>query len=179
MNVKTFHGIHYDYIDLDPNEDLLKHLSKNTLSPFKNLGQHSFQSFQENFPSLKFYKNNTNRVLKYLLTNAPFLLKLNSNSSKNSNIRYCPLCLSEEIPYFRMHWRFGYYTACVKHQILMHNSCPNCTEPIQFFNTKALIHECQSCHADLRLAPQIPAQVDAIKVFHKAFWEKKFDNFWF
>lgn len=172
MDVKTLHGIHYDYIDLDPNEDLLNHLSKNTLIPIQNLMHHSFQLFKDHFPSLNSNFNDVNRVLKYPLTKPPFLLKLYSNSSKNSNVRYCPLCLSEEIPYFRIYWRFGYYTACVKHKILMQNTCPICSKPIQFFNTKSHIHECQSCHADLRLAPQIPTQVDAIKVFHEAFWEK-------
>ncbi|MFX1295808.1 MAG: TniQ family protein [Promethearchaeota archaeon] len=172
MNVENLHSIHYDYIDLDPGDDLLVHLSKNTLIPINLLKEHSFQSFSNNFPALRKQVKNDYRILKYPLTNPQFLLKFYSNSSKISNIRYCPLCLAEEIPYFRLYWRFGYYTACIKHQILMHNTCPECNKPIQYFNTKVLINECQACKTDLSLAPQFPIKIDAIQIFHDAFWKK-------
>jgi hypothetical protein len=42
---------------------------------------------------------------------------------------YCPLCLGESIPYFRLDWRLAFNTVCPEHSILYRDSCPHCRHP--------------------------------------------------
>ena len=50
---------------------------------------------------------------------------------RNKRFRFCPLCLKEdEIPYFRMEWRFKLCVSCPIHKCLLEDSCDSCQNPI-------------------------------------------------
>lgn len=68
---------------------------------------------------------------------------------------YCPMCLAEdEIPYFRLAWRFGFVYACIKHGVTLHDSCPQCGSapwpagcgvPAHTHPSFLSLHRCWSC----------------------------------
>lgn len=47
-------------------------------------------------------------------------------------LQFCPKCLDEDVSYYRMNWRFSFYTFCPKHSCLLQNRCPACNNPISF-----------------------------------------------
>lgn len=77
-------------------------------------------------------------------------------------LQYCPCCLAEDgkMPYFRKHWRLGFFTSCVFHAVQLHDRCPECNKPIGISRvhkrTDKLIYHpediayCQHCGFDLR-----------------------------
>lgn len=79
---------------------------------------------------------------------------------KRNALQFCPLCLKEDLsPYFRCSWRLALSYSCIKHQIFLFDSCPQCHSPIIFFRQE-LGHKneveienlckCFSCKFDLR-----------------------------
>jgi hypothetical protein len=80
----------------------------------------------------------------------------------NFGLQFCPHCLAEDTePYYRKHWRLAFYTECEKHQVLMLDSCPNCSAALNFHRAEmgvrsllrgSTIH-CHSCSYDLRSSP--------------------------
>lgn len=78
--------------------------------------------------------------------------------------QFCPQCLAEDTtPYFRKQWRIALFTYCPKHQVELHDACPECGTPINHFRgdfgrelKEALpMHSCHQCEMDLRYAPRI------------------------
>ncbi|KUJ71539.1 TniQ family protein [Thiomicrospira sp. WB1] len=60
-------------------------------------------------------------------------LKVYHRKHNGFGMQFCPQCLKEdEEPYFRTHWRVALYTFCPKHQIMMHDRCQECGEPVAF-----------------------------------------------
>jgi TniQ len=43
--------------------------------------------------------------------------------------QFCPLCLDEEIPYFRRKWRLTAITVCLKHSVVLSDRCRWCLSP--------------------------------------------------
>jgi len=66
----------------------------------------------------------------------------------HSKIKYCPLCLVENL-YYRKVWNLTIYNVCEKHKCILKNKCPKCEREIFLRSTKIGI--CQ-CGFDLRMA---------------------------
>ena len=79
---------------------------------------------------------------------------------KSNWLVFCPLCLAaDQVPYFRKSWRLSLFTVCPTHQIYMLESCPKCSQPINFFRQELgerskyfvnAITDCAYCKFDLR-----------------------------
>lgn len=75
---------------------------------------------------------------------------------------FCPECLkTDEIPYFRVHWRYAFLTECPEHKTPFLDACPGCGGPIWPASFKHLtkqrpwhaISTCPLCDFDLKTAP--------------------------
>lgn len=64
--------------------------------------------------------------------------------------QYCPLCLSDEIPYYRKEWRLSHVTCCLRHKIRLVDRCDQCLTPIIPYRSEMV--ECHNCAFDLREA---------------------------
>lgn len=82
---------------------------------------------------------------------------------RDYGMQYCPLCLADNSePYYRKYWRLAFYTECDKHNVLMHDRCPECARPASFhraemgvrslFAPRPVTH-CYKCGFDLRRSP--------------------------
>ncbi|WP_375540032.1 TniQ family protein [Rugamonas brunnea] len=48
-------------------------------------------------------------------------------------MQFCPLCLAQDAsPYYRRSWRLALSTFCTVHDIMLHECCPSCEEPVAF-----------------------------------------------
>lgn len=93
---------------------------------------------------------------------SPFISPLGNygHVKKLGGVKFCPLCwIGDPVPYIRKNWRLSFYNACVFHNILMHNSCPQCTTPITISKTYQGLSftNCFKCGYDLK-------QCDNVKV---------------
>lgn len=79
-------------------------------------------------------------------------------------LQFCPRCLAEDTePHYKKQWRLAFYTECERHQILMHDRCPECSAPVNYhraeMGTRSLLKgstvHCHSCGFDLRCSPSI------------------------
>lgn len=79
---------------------------------------------------------------------------------------YCPACLAEGTPYFRLDWRLAFNTVCPTHSTLYQDSCPHCRHPCwpAGCGASAYLHErftsfsnCWHCGGDLSAQAGIPA----------------------
>lgn len=53
-----------------------------------------------------------------------------------SSLPFCSACLSsDEVPYYRKHWRYAFYPCCPKHGLLS-NQCPTCHQPFSYLESK-------------------------------------------
>jgi hypothetical protein len=66
-------------------------------------------------------------------------------------IRFCPACLAERQPYFRLDWRLAFVTACPRHRLPLFERCDYCKAPCLFANVE--VHRefgsCHRCHKQL------------------------------
>jgi len=65
-------------------------------------------------------------------TKLRWVLPLNvQQMGNNGRPMYCPYCLLEdEVPYFRLSWRFAFTTHCERHRCLLEERCPTCGSPV-------------------------------------------------
>lgn len=87
------------------------------------------------------------------------------NRTKNNGQYFCPLCLGENIPYYKKQWRLAWNVACPTHQVQLHLHCPKCSHvfsPHLIGPSGYHLHECTLCGYDLRNVPTI--NVDAAVV---------------
>jgi hypothetical protein len=88
--------------------------------------------------------------------------------------RYCPACLAEPEPYFRLEWRLAFVTMCALHELVLVERCAGCGAPCLF--AKLQLHRpfgcCHNCnrrfmYVDERIPKpnpyQIPAQLELQK----------------
>lgn len=86
-------------------------------------------------------------------------------------LQFCGECLAEdEKPYYRRSWRLAFMTVCEKHQILLHDRCPNCQTPVNFHRnelgdrykwTADSTTRCHLCEYDLRSSPTVTMSVNS------------------
>lgn len=80
------------------------------------------------------------------------------NRRYRGGVQYCPCCLSGDLkPYFRRHWRFSWSTGCLRHNVRLIDSCPQCSKPVEPHRLEAIqsvrLSLCASCGFDLRQSP--------------------------
>ena len=64
-------------------------------------------------------------------------------------LQFCPRCLAEERPHFRMMWRLAFATICTKHGTLLLDRCPHCREPVHPLESIEA-WRCHRCAMDMR-----------------------------
>lgn len=64
-------------------------------------------------------------------------------------LRYCPLCLQSEDPYYVLPWRFPYLKGCPKHGCYLLEQCSFCGKAIPFLAKPLRIGYCSFCGAAL------------------------------
>lgn len=63
---------------------------------------------------------------------ARWILPLRLKSPKQPGIPFCPGCLvSDSDPYYRKHWRYGFFTICPEHGLL-ETHCSRCGHPFAY-----------------------------------------------
>lgn len=81
---------------------------------------------------------------------------------RHQGLQYCPVCWGEDAsPYVRLQWRFAWHIACDAHGVTLRDRCFQCQAPLRLHRHQCMNH-CGVCGADLRAAPQILANVDAL-----------------
>jgi len=83
----------------------------------------------------------------------PWILSIGArNRLRTGGLQYCPLCLKEDA-YFRIQWRLAWHTCCTRHRVLLLDSCPHCSMPIEPHLLEAQqqsITVCSNCLRDLQ-----------------------------
>lgn len=82
----------------------------------------------------------------------PWLLVLGArNRKRRGGLQFCPACLREGIPYYKMQWRLAWHTACEQHGTVLFDECPRCAAPVEPHRLEAgdSIRRCASCGFDL------------------------------
>lgn len=88
------------------------------------------------------------RILGPTLRNGdtPLLLSVSvfHRTRRRHGLQFCPLCLSEDRPWFRRTWRLGFVLACPTHNVPLLDSCPACDSPV--IPHRGLCLELSYCH---------------------------------
>lgn len=62
----------------------------------------------------------------------PWVLALGRRNRRSAGgLQICPICLSEQIPYYRISSRLAWHTCCEKHLVRLIDCCPRCEAPLQ------------------------------------------------
>lgn len=139
---------------------LMEELSRRTGTPLAVVERTCLRTLQgELFPSFK-----PSGALPWVLTMGVYHRKRSAYGQQ-----FCPLCLrSDEVPYYRRSWRLAFMTVCPTHDVMLHDRCPECTEPLNFHRGEmgrgglddALeMSMCHACGMDLRQSLVRPVQV--------------------
>lgn len=77
----------------------------------------------------------------------------------HNGFQFCPQCFVEdELPYFRLYWRYAWHSVCSKHKVRLSDQCFKCLRPVQP-TMLGLEHKflciCAFCKVDLRNTPQL------------------------
>lgn len=104
----------------------------------------------------------------------PWVLVLGiRNRSNILGRQVCTQCLnsSDQPPYLRFIWRFGWNCGCIKHKTLLIDHCPNCGSSIQFSKVDmehGSLAVCTLCYFDFRNALPRPVNPAALSFQQKA-----------
>lgn len=136
---------------------LLQIMSERTGTPLVQVQKMTALLFEGRF----FRAKHASGQLRWLLP-----LSLYHRTFRNFGVQYCPQCLAEDaIPYFRLGWRLAFYTFCPTHQVLMHDRCHQCLQPVAFHRVELgkanqldgkTMNHCWHCSALLSDAPRLP-----------------------
>jgi hypothetical protein len=74
-------------------------------------------------------------------------------------IRYCPGCLAEREPYFRLDWRLAFVTVCPRHRLPLLERCGDC-RALCLFTKVDVERPFGSCHHCHRLLAHMGKDVD-------------------
>lgn len=85
----------------------------------------------------------------------PWMLTLGSrNRRRRAGLQYCPECLKETDPYYRIQWRFAWHAACARHRCQLVDRCPHCgsaIEPHRLDENAESVATCATCRRDLSI----------------------------
>ena len=108
------------YLEIPKAEDLdrligkqkIKHISKKSGMPISD-----FKGLRTIFKSLTAIDPSGRNFLLF--------------NDKKSRYRFCPVCLKkDDVPYFRVEWRFNVWRSCPDHGCLLEDECNNCKQPV-------------------------------------------------
>ena len=96
----------------------------------------------------------------------PLLLPLRFKGKRGFStwLQYCPECLAtDELPYFRSHWRLATRISCFVHGSGLRDNCPLCRKGIAPFNQRQLTPHycCAFCGFNFRLSCKMPVTASA------------------
>jgi hypothetical protein len=69
--------------------------------------------------------------------------------------QFCPVCLVEDQPYYRLQWRLRLFPTCTKHGAVLLDGCPACGAPVAAH--RSTIIKCDVCGSNLDAAVLGPA----------------------
>lgn len=78
--------------------------------------------------------------------------------------QFCPACLADERPYYRLWWRLRLFPTCTRHGAILHDACPGCGAPVAAHRTEFDI--CDICKARLSEATLLPAASGTLMLQH-------------
>lgn len=120
----TKHQIWNRDIDRLAPEWLLMALSERTATPIEKVRQTTLKRYE----GILFDHSVSSGVEKWITP-----LKIYHRTRKSHGLQFCPECLKEDVePYFRTQWRIAFHTFCPKHNVMLHDRCPYCGEPVIF-----------------------------------------------
>lgn len=137
-------------LDRNPPSELLDEMARRSKAPRDALQSMVLSSLEgrllETFPSRKGW--------------VPWILPASVRKRRSFGTQFCPDCLAEdEKPFFRISWRLGFVTACLRHNRTLLDRCPSCKQGLRSLGLVygqrrgALflpIHFCRTCGVDLR-----------------------------
>ncbi|POP80625.1 hypothetical protein CXB38_17045 [Pseudomonas syringae] len=86
----------------------------------------------------------------------PWILALGRRNRRSTGgLQICPICLSEQIPYYRIWSRLAWHTCCEKHLVRLIDSCPRCGAPLQphlLEQGASNLYRCDRCNTSLSSA---------------------------
>jgi len=95
----------------------------------------------------------------------PWILPIGArNRLRTGGLQYCPACLAEDSPHYRIGWRLAWNTACPKHEYLLHDRCHHCSLPIEPHRLEPIknISCCTYCESNLKDAPTVKVNADSM-----------------
>ena len=107
-------------------------------------------------------------------------LSIYHRTHRSHGLVYCPRCLKGDgqSPYYRTNWRLAFYVVCPTCGVYMHEGCPVCKEPINFFRIELgrknaiadrLISTCFRCAFDLTQSPLTVASPKALRRYRSLY----------
>lgn len=81
---------------------------------------------------------------------------IDNNARLRPGLQFCPLCLADDKPYFKMTSRLAFVTACTRHGVRLRDRCPHCSEPIRPLQASSL-WLCSRCDRDVRVETEAVA----------------------
>lgn len=78
--------------------------------------------------------------------------------------QYCPACLDEPKPYYRLTWRLTLFPTCTRHGLALRDDCPACATPI--VPHRGGLTRCHACASDLRCGPLVRADPSVLQLQH-------------
>lgn len=145
--------IWYRDIDRDAPQSLLSELSKHTGVPLAKLESATLRAYEG-----RIYRvSKESGILRWILP-----LQVWEWQHQGFGLQFCPKCLADDrIPYYRKRWRVAFYTWCSRHNVMVHDRCPQCGAAVSFHRrdlnveSPAKIGEitlCSECDFDFREA---------------------------
>jgi transcriptional regulator with XRE-family HTH domain len=71
-------------------------------------------------------------------------------------LRYCPLCLQTDLPYYILPWRFTILAGCPQHGCLLLDRCSYCDAEIPFLTVSLKMNQCPKCGISLSAGQVAP-----------------------
>lgn len=108
---------------------------------------------------------------KLVRGNTPWVLPAGVYHRKRKRpfMQFCPICLvTDKTPYYRRSWRLALTTFCDKHNVMLHDRCPQCQAPVMFYRQELgdrwtvgfrSLTSCTTCGFDLGTAQVKPVVV--------------------
>jgi hypothetical protein len=93
-------------------------------------------------------------------------------------IRYCPGCVAERQPYYRLEWRLAFVTVCPRHRLPLCDRCQYCKAPCLFANVNVDrdLGRCYRCDKHLASAAREVSIEAALQIeLHVEFQQNMLD----
>ncbi len=186
IKVETFVTLIFGYrrpiwnrdIDRAAPTDVLQRLAEITGTPFEQVKKMPLKHFE----GVVFEKFHTNAFVPWLLP-----VGIYHRKRRRNGLQFCPLCLgSDPIPYYRRRWRLGFVTTCIKHKVVLMDSCGKCgavVAPFRYdmqsrgiFPEPKDIVRCYNCFEPLSTSVPEKATEEIVSLQSK--WEKSIQVGW-